>query len=271
MRLTRLIIIGCVLFALIVPLQAVAQTSEPSNYYGTVAGMVYSAAFPVSGATVTLSTYDPVGKIEMSAITSTTTDSRGGFSFPYVVFQTGKQFQYIVRADRGSSTAMALVYSYPAKDDVPVYVAPITLDVSTPSMYSSVTVNVFSTATSADKPVPVPGATLTLYSVDLNSGNLTQIGQPATTDSNGQYTYGSLPYGMYVVRAEKSGLYKEQQFAAYQQAVNNVNLNTDLAVPSPTPTPSPTATPGKSSATPGFEAAAALIALLGAALYLRRA
>ncbi len=43
------------------------------------------------------------------------------------------------------------------------------------------------------------------------------------------------------------------------------------AGPRATPTPVPTATPGPTSSTPGFEAVVALIALLGGALYLRRA
>jgi hypothetical protein len=63
---------------------------------------------------------------------------------------------------------------------------------------------------------------------------------------------------MYIVRAEKGGMYKEQQFAAYQQTVGNVNLNTDMPIPTPTPTPGPTAAQG--TGTPGFEAIAALIA-----------
>ena len=118
--------------------------------------------------------------------------------------------------------------------------------------------------------MPVPGVKLTLYTIDPVSGNKTVLLDNKVTNSAGQYVY-NIPYGSYVVRAEKSGQYGEQSFAAYQQ-IASTSLSTNLPVPSPTPTPVPTATPGTSgTSTPGFEAFVALIALLGGALYLRRA
>ncbi len=273
MKVTRLIVIACVLFALIAPLPAAAQSTSESPYYVDVKGSVYNQAFPVNGARVTLWTVDPVNLVQLDQVSQTVTDSRGVFIFPYVVFQPGAgTFQYMVRAERGSDVALALVYTYPPTGvDEPAYVAPVVMDISVPSRYSEVTVNVFSTASNASKvPVPVPGASLTLFAYDQKTGNRTQIGSAVTTDSAGQHVYGSLQYGMYIVRAEKAGLYREQQFAAYQQVVGNVNLNTDMPIPTPTPTPVPGASPG-ARATPGFEAVAVLIALLGAALYLRRA
>jgi hypothetical protein len=266
-RFTRLIIIACVLFALIVPLQAFAQ----SAYYGDVKGTVFSQAFRQPGVKVTLYTMDPVSHVQDAQKATTTTDSKGEFSFPYVVFVPGQQFQYMVRADKGSDSAIAWVYALPAEGDIPVYVAPLNLDLSVPSQTSEVTVTVWSTqgqVTSHSNLAPVPGVKLILYSIDPASGNRTTLFDNKNTNSDGQYTY-NVPYGSYVVRAEKSGQYGEQSFAVYQQ-VMSTSLSTNLPIPSPTPTPAPTATPG-ASATPGFEAFVALIALLGGALYLRRA
>ncbi len=151
--------------------------------------------------------------------------------------------------------------------------APINLDLSVPSQSSETTVTVWSTqgqVTSDSNIAPVPGVKLTLYSYDPATGNRTVAVDNKVTNANGQVVY-NVPYGSYVVRAEKSGQYGEQSFAVYQQ-VTSTSLSTNLPIPSPTPTPAPTATPGPSStATPGFEAFVALIALLGGALYLRRA
>jgi PGF-CTERM protein len=116
----------------------------------------------------------------------------------------------------------------------------------------------------------VPGVQLTLYSIDAASGNRTMLYENKVTNSIGQYVF-NIPYGMYVVRAEKSGQYGEQTFPVYQQITSTI-LSADLPIPSPTPTPAPSATaaPGNTT-TPGFEAILALIALLGGAFYLRRA
>lgn len=269
MKITRLIIIACVLFALIAPLQALAQTGK---YYGDIKGTVYSQAFRQPGVKVTLWTMDPVSHVQDTQVGQpVTTDSKGEFSFPYVVFDTGKQFQYMVRADKGSDSAFAWVYALPAEPDIPVYVAPLNLDLSVPSTTSEATITVWSTegkATTYSNLVPVPGVKLTLYSVDT-AGNRTTLFENKVTNGNGQYIF-NIPYGMYVVRAEKSGMYGEQSFAVYQQ-VTSTSLSTNLPVPTATPTPVPTATPAPTSSTPGFEAVLALIALLGGALYLRRA
>jgi PGF-CTERM protein len=270
-RITRLIIIACVLFALVAPLQALAQTST-SPYYGTVSGTVYSQAFKASGVKVTLYSMDPVSHMPVDEKASAVTGSNGQFSFPYVVFQRDGQFQYQVRAQKGSDAAYAWVYALPEEADIPVYVAPINMDLSVPSGTSEATVTVWSTqgqVTSHSNLAPVPGVKLTLFSYDPATGNRTVVIDNKITDSNGQSIY-NVPYGTYVVRAEKSGQYGEQSFAVYQQ-ITSTSLSTNLPIPSPTPTPAPTATPGPSSTTPGFEAFVALIALLGGALYLRRA
>jgi PGF-CTERM protein len=146
------------------------------------------------------------------------------------------------------------------------------MDISAPSQTSEVTVTVWSTegqVTSHSNLVPVPGVKLTLYTLDPASGNKTVLLDNKMTDSAGQYVF-NVPYGAYVVRAEKSGQYGEQSLAAYQQ-ITSTSLSTSMPVPSPTPTPAATATPGPTTSTPGFEAFVALIALLGGALYLRRA
>jgi PGF-CTERM protein len=270
-RITRLIVIACVLFALIVPLQAFAQ----SAYYGDVKGTVYSQAFRAPGVKVTLYTMDPVSHMPAEEKATATTDSNGEFNFQYVVFQPAGQFQYQVRAQRGSDAAYAWVFALPAEaaSDIPVYVAPINMDLSVPSGTSEATVTVWSTqgqVTSHSNLAPVPGVKLTLYSYDPATGNRTVVIDNKISDSNGQGIYSNIPYGTYVVRAEKSGQYGEQSFAAYQQ-ITSTSLSANLPIPSPTPTPAPTATPGPSSTTtPGFEAFVALIALLGGALYLRR-
>jgi PGF-CTERM protein len=269
-RITRLIVIACVLFALVVPLQALAQ----SAYYGDVKGTVYSQAFRAPGVKVTLYTMDPVSHMPVDEKATATTDSNGEFNFQYAVFQPGAQFQYQVRAQRGSDAAFAWVFALPAEDiDTPVYVAPINMDLSAPSGNGEVTVSVMSTqgqVTSHSNLALVPGVKLTLYSVDPASGNRTVIVDNKLTNAGGQGVYSNIPYGTYVVRAEKSGQYGEQNFAVYQQITSTI-LSANLPLPSPTPTPAPTATPGPSSTTPGFEAFVALIALLGGALYLRRA
>ncbi|HEY3274570.1 MAG TPA: PGF-CTERM sorting domain-containing protein [Methanocella sp.] len=270
MRFTRLIIIACVLFALIVPLQALAQ----SSYYGDVKGTVFSQAFRAPGAKVTLWSMDPVTHVQDAQIGSPTyTNDRGEFSFSYAPFKIGQQFQYMVRAEKGSDVALAWVYSLPAEGDIPVYVAPINMDLSVPSQTSEVTVTVWSTegqVTKNSNLVPVPGVKLTLYTLDPATGNKTVLLENKVTDSAGQYVF-NVPYGSYVVRAEKSGQYGEQSFAAYQQ-LTSTSLSTNLPVPSPTPTPAATAAPGATgTSTPGFEAFVALIALIGGALYLRRA
>ncbi len=124
--------------------------------------------------------------------------------------------------------------------------------------------------TSTSNIQPVPGVKMTLYSYDPATGNRTVAVDNKVTNSIGQVVY-NIPYGSYIVRAEKSGQYGEQSFAVFQQ-VTSTSLSTNLPIPSPTPTPAPTATPGPSgTTTPGFEAFVALIALLGGALYLRRA
>jgi PGF-CTERM protein len=268
-RFTRLIVIACVLFALIVPLQAFAQSA-----YGDVKGTVYSQAFRANGAKVTLWSMDPVTHVQDAQIgTPVYTNDRGEFLFSYAPFKTGQQFQYMVRAEKGSDVAIAWVYYLPKDGDIPAYVAPISMDLSAPSQTSEVTVTAWSTegqVTTHSNLVPVPGVKLTLYTVDPTSGNKTVLLDNKLTDSAGQYVY-NVPYGLYVVRAEKSVLYTEQSFAAYQQ-ITSTSLSTTMPVPCPTPTPAPTATPGPSgTSTPGFEAIAALIALLGGALYLRRA
>ena len=281
MRYTRLIIIACVLCALIFPTQVFAQSNA---YYGDVKGTVYSQAFKAPGATVTLKTMDPVTGVETGDIASTTTDSSGNFKFDYVVFSPDKQFQYLIRADRGSSSALAWVYALPPTNDSGAYVALINLDLSVPSRYTDATVTVWSTqarSTTNTNLGVVPRVKLLLYKVDLDSGNRTQVGSSYTTDNNGQYTFTGLPYGLYVAGAESMGQYAEQEFAAYQQ-ISSIGIFSNLPIPSPTPTPKPTATPKPGSTgnetssggffgIPGFEAVAALIALLGAALYLRRA
>jgi PGF-CTERM protein len=263
-----------VLFAIVAPLQAIAQAAA-SPYYGTVSGTVYSQAFKAPGVKVTLYSMDPSSHMPVDTIASTTTDNSGSFSFPYVVFQPGGQFQYQVRAQRGSDAAFAWVYALPADAaaGVPVYVGPINMDLSAPSGTSEVTVTVWSTqgqVTTHSNLGLVPSVKLTLYSYDPASGNRTMVIDNRMTDSNGQVVYSNVPYGTYVVRAEKSGQYGEQNFAVYQQ-IMSPSLSANLPIPSPTPTPAPTATPGPSSSTPGFEAFVALIALLGGALYLRRA
>lgn len=269
MRITRLIIITCVLFALLVPLQVFAQSEK---FYGNVEGTVFNQALRVSGATVKLYTLSASG-VQDQLIGTTTTNNNGDFSFPYVAFDTGKQFQYMVRAEKGNNVAIAWVYALDKEGpDVPIYVAPISLDLSIPSQESEVTLTVWSTegkVTSHSNLEPVPGAKLTLYSYDPASGNKTLLYDNKITDANGQYTF-TVPYGMYIARAERSGQYSgEQIFPAYQQSVSP-GLFTNLPVPSPTP--SPTATPEPTgTSTPGFEAIVALIALLGGALYLRRA
>jgi len=271
-RLTRLIVIACVLAALIAPAQVIAQTS--GSYYGTISGTVYSQAFRVSGATVTLwtTTADLVQNQQVD--TARTTDSNGEFSFDYVAFKADQQFQYLVRVQKGSDTAYALVYSLPAQGGNDIYVAPLSLDLSTPSGTSEVTATVWSTAgqtTAHTNIAVVPGVAMTLYKYDPASGNKTLYIGNRVTNGDGQVIYSNVPYGMYVVRAEKSGQYGEQTFPAYQQSTST-SVSTNLPIPSPTPTPKPTATPGPSaSATPGFEAVAVLVALLGAALYLRKA
>jgi len=270
-RFTRLIIIASVLFALIAPLQAFAQSEK---YYGDVKGTVFSQAFRISGATVSLWTLTDSG-VQDQKISTASTNSNGEFSFPYVAFQPGQPFQYMVRADKGSDTAIAWVYSLPGdptdNDTKQVYVAPISMDISVQSRDSEVTVTVWSTeglTTGHSNLSPVPDVKLSMYSFDPVSGNRSLLLDNKITDANGQYVF-NIPYGTYIVRAEKSGMYGEQQFAAYQQSVSS-SLSTDLPLPSPTPTAGPDATPVPST-TPGFEAVAALIALIGGALYLRRA
>ncbi|MGA9140806.1 MAG: PGF-CTERM sorting domain-containing protein [Methanocella sp.] len=281
MRYTRLIIIACVLCALVFPLQAFAE-SKP--FYGDVKGTVYSQAFKASGAHVFLKTMDAETGVETGNVADTYTDSSGNFKFDYVVFSPDKQFQYMIRADKGSNSALAWVYALPADNYSDSYVAPINMDLSVPSKYTDTTVTVWSTqarTTTNTNLGVVPRVMLHLYKVDLNGGNRTQVGSSYTTDNIGQYTFTGLPYGLYVVRAESMGQAVEQPFAAYQQ-ISSVTISTNLPIPSPTPTPKPTATPRPGSTgnetssggffgIPGFEAVAALIALLGAALYLRRA
>jgi PGF-CTERM protein len=270
-RFTRLIIIACVLFALIAPLQAFAQSDK---FYGDVKGTVFSQAFKISGATVSLWSLTSSG-VQDQKISTVYTNSNGVFSFPYVAFEPDQPFQYMVRADKGSDSAIAWVYSLPGdptdNDTRLAYVAPISMDLSIPSRDSEVTVTVWSTegqTTEYSNLVPVPGVKLSMYSVDPASGNRTLLLDNKITDSIGQYIF-NVPYGMYIVRAEKSGMFGEQSFAAYQQGVAT-GLSTDIPIPSVTPTPGPETTPVPSS-TPGFEAIAALIALIGGALYLRRA
>jgi hypothetical protein len=272
-RITRLIIIACVLFALVAPLQVLAQTS--ALYYGDVKGTVYSQAFRAPGIKVTLYAMDPVSHMPVEEKATGTTDSNGEFNFQYAVFQSGQQYQYQVRAQRGSDAAYAWVYALPADPelDIPVYVAPVNMDLSAPSGTSEVTVTIYSTqgqVTSTSNLATVPGVKVTLHSYDPATGNRTVVVDNKVTNSIGQVSY-SIPYGNYIVRAEKSGQYGEQSFSAYQQVISPI-VYTNLPIPSPTPTPVPTATPGpSSSATPGFEAFVALISLLGGALYLRRA
>jgi PGF-CTERM protein len=269
-RITRLIIIACVLFALLVPLQAFAQTGK---YYADIKGTVYSQAFRQPNVKVTLWTMDPTSHVQDTQVGQAVyTDSRGDFVFPYVAFDRSSQFQFMVRADKGSTSAIAWVYALGDEGDLPAYVSPINLDLSTPSGNSEVTVTVWSTegtVTRNSNLVPVPGAKLTLYSTDPASGNKTVVIDNKYTDSNGQYVF-NVPYGTYVVRAEKSDFYNQQPFVANQQATAT-SLSTNMPVPSATPTPSAGPTSGPNTPTPGFEAVVALIALLGGALYLRRA
>ena len=283
MRYTRLVIIACVLCALIFPLQVFAE-SKP--YYADVKGTVYSQAFKAPGAKVTLFAMDPSTGVQTAEKAFTYTDASGNFKFDYVVFSPDKQFEYMVRADKGSNSALAWVYALPADpvNDSSIYVGPINMDLSVPSRYTDATVTVWSTqarSTTNTNLGVVPNVKLTLYQIDLNSGNRTQIGTYSTTDWNGQHIFTGLPYGLYAVTAESMGQIVEQKFAAYQQ-ISSSTIYTNLPIPSPTPTPKPTATPRPGSTgnetssggffgIPGFEAVAALVALLGAALYLRRA
>ena len=107
------------------------------------------------------------------------------------------------------------------------------MDLSVPSRYTDATVTVWSTqarSTTNTNLGVVPRVKLLLYTVDLDSGNRTQVGSSYTTDNNGQYTFTGLPYGLYVAGAESMGQYAEQSFAAYQQ------ISSDRHVLEPTDT-----------------------------------
>ena len=275
MRRIKLIAIIGALIALIVPLQAVAQQA----YYMDVTGTVYNQAFKVQGAKVLLYTYNFQNGMPGDVVSTTTSNSQGGFTFRTVVFDPSKPFQYAVKADREGNAAWALVAFLPPEPnttDSSAVIMPINLDISSPSMKSDITVTVWSTegkTTATSNLAPVSGAKLTLYKVEPGShGNRTQLSssEQVLTDYAGQHTYVGLPYGIYAVRAEKNGFFGEQTFYSYQQ-LTPVQVKTNIPLPSPTPTPKPgtgTATPTPS---PGFEGIAALIGLLGVALYLRRA
>lgn len=273
MRFTRLVIIACVLFALVAlvaPLQAFAQSEK---FYGDVEGTVFSQILRIPGATVTL--YTLSNGVQSDSIHTTYTDSNGFFAFKDVAFDSDKQFQYMVRAEKGNDYAIAWVYALPgdptSNDSKLAYVPALSIDISTPSRNSDLTVTVWSTegkTTEYSNLETVPGAKLTLYSLDAN-GNRTLLIDNKITDSNGKYVF-NVPYGMYAVSAEKSGSYGEQKSFPVFQQTSTATVITNLPVPTATPTTVPTATPG-STGTPGFEAIVAMIALIGGALYLRRA
>ena len=282
MKLTRLILVACVFFALIVPLQASAQST--GMYFENIQGKVYNKAFPASGAKVTLYSYD--GKKPGSEYSSLTTTGDGTFNFRNVVFDPSDPVSYIIKAERDGNTAWALVLYYPpgVGPDQPAEVQWINIDVASdvPPMRGQTTVTVWSTVGQGlpvgENLARVLGATVSLYNVDPVTGNLTQVSfaSTPTTGSDGQYTFQALPYGKYYLRAEKSGKYGDQYFWVTQQE-NALNVISNIDVPKATPTPN--AGPGgNTSATgnggflgiPGFEAVIALIALAGAVLYLRR-
>jgi Cna protein B-type domain. len=269
-RFTRLVIVACVLFALVAPLQAFAQSEK---FYGDVEGTVFSQILKIPGATVTLYTLSS-GGVQSENIHTTYTDSNGFFAFKDVAFDSDKQFQYMVRAEKGNDYSIAWVYALPpdptSNDSKLAYVPVLSLDLSTPSRNSDLTVTVWSTegqTTEYSNLETVPGAKLTLYSLDAN-GNRTMLIDNKITDSNGKYVF-NVPYGMYAVSAEKSGSYGEQKSFPVFQQTSTATVITNLPVPTAIPTTVPTATPG--TTTPGFEAIVALIALLGGVLYLRRA
>lgn len=277
----RLTIIACILFALIVPLQATAQSSM---YFDNVKGKVYNKAFAASGAKVTLYTYD--GKKPGEVQGTITTGSDGTFTFRNVMFDPAKPVSYIVKAERDGNSAFALVLYYPpgAGADEPAEVQWINIDIASdvPAMRGDATVTVWSTVGTGlpvgENLARVLGASISLYSVDTTTGNLTPInfGSTPTTDSEGQYRFPALPYGKYFIRAEKSGKYGNQYFWVTQQE-NALNVISDIDVPKATPKPCPVPVPSSTPSggfglpIPGFEAILALIAFAGAiVLYMRR-
>jgi len=269
----RLILTACILFALIVPLQASAQSGM---YFSDIKGKIYNKAFPAAGTKVTLYSWD--GKKPGSEYSSLTTGSDGTFTFRNVVFDPDKPVSYIVKADREGSTAWAMVLYYPPGQgpDQPAEVPYINIDVASdvPGMRGDTTVSVWSTVGTGlpvgENLARVLGAQLSLYSVDTTSGNLTPVSFSSTpsTDSDGKYTFNALPYGKYYLRAEKSAKYGGQNFWVTQQE-NTVNIVSDIDVPKATPTPK-TGPDTTAVPTPGFEAIVALVALAGAVLFLRR-
>ncbi|HMK45320.1 MAG TPA: PGF-CTERM sorting domain-containing protein [Methanocella sp.] len=262
----RLFAIVSILFAIIVPLHASAQSTMN---FADVKGTVYNQATPANGAKVTLYSYD--GKKPGDTQGTVNVGADGTFIFKNIMFDPAKPVSYIVRAEREGNTAYALVLYYPANGpNQPAEVREINIDIGSTvsAMRGDAAVTVWSTASSG-MPVGqnlalVLGADLKLYSVDPNTNNMTAVTFSDTpkTDNNGLHTFPALPYGKYYVTAEKNGKSVSGQYFWVTQQENTVNVVSNIDVPKATATP----TNGTSSGgawIPGFETAAALTALAG--------
>ena len=237
-----IILMAIVAIAFIIPQTVAAQVVGIQTV--TVSGAVYSGALPISGAKVSLLTWD--GKTMGQAIkTATTSDGsvnpKGYFQFNNVPFDSNKTFNYVIEATKDDATAFAMVHVVAAEAIGQKAIAePVYLDFGMDSWVSDVT----GTVQSANiEPLGlVQGATVTLYTVDQTTNQTAKVegsfSNPTTTDARGGYEFKDLPYGFYKVDVVKNNYIQSTTFTVYQQETH-VNTIISGLIMQITPTPKP--------------------------------
>jgi PGF-CTERM protein len=270
-----IILMAIVAIAFIIPQTVAAQVVGIQTV--TVSGAVYSGALPISGAKVSLLTWD--GKTMGQAIkTGTTSDGsvnpKGYFQFNNVPFDTNKSFNYVIEAEKDDATAFAMVHVVAVEAAGQKAIAePIYLDFGMDSWVSDLT----GTVQSANiEPLGlVQGATVTLYAVDPSTGQTAKVEgsftNPATTDARGGYEFTNLPYGFYKVDVVKNNYIESTTFTVFQQETHVNTIISGLIMQiTPTPIPGQKPSSGLPFGIPGFGVAAMLIAFVGAAYFVSR-
>ena len=276
MKWIGIILMAIIAIAFIIPQTVAAQVVGIQTV--TVSGGVYSGALPISGAKVQLLTWD--GKTMGQSIkTATTSDGsvnpKGYFQFNNVPFDTNKSFNYVIEASKDDATAFAMVHVVPIEEAGQKAIAePVYLDFGMDSWVSDVT----GTVQSANiKPLGlVQGATVTLYVIDQTTNKTAKVegaafANPTTTNELGAYEFKDLPYGFYKVDVVKNNYIQSTTFTVYQQETH-VNTIISGLIMQITATARPGEKPGSGLpfGIPGFEAAAMLVAFVGAAYFVSR-
>lgn len=271
------ILLAIMAIAFLVPALSMAQSTQTVD----ITGNVYNGAIAVNGVKVQIYNWD--GKNmgtspDATTMTQTINGRQGSFEFKSVPYDSSKTYQYVIQAQSDLGTAHALVYILPPDNahPAPEVLEPINLDMKMWDWKTDLT-GMVQTGNMGQDAVPIPGATVTIYSRDNGTVGTTPLAT-ATTDSTGQFEIKNvLSYGQYeaaVAAVVNNNHYSDTvDFTAYQQETNILSTMTHVIIVTATPTTTPSGGSNGGNGfmgMPGFEVVLALVALGGVALYMRK-